>query len=80
MIEIILNRLIHFGNFISENTNKRLKNVFFLPDPKFYLFLTFSVMLSDKVCTNCHQSFATNEHIVNAAGHIWHTHCFVYVS
>ncbi|CAF2774260.1 unnamed protein product [Rotaria sp. Silwood2] len=37
----------------------------------------FCLMLSDNVCANCHQSFATNEQIVNAAGHIWHTHCFV---
>ena len=43
------------------------------------LFFFFSLMLSDNVCANCHQSFATNEQIVNAAGHIWHTHCFVYV-
>ena len=36
-------------------------------------------MMSDNTCANCHQSFATNEQIVNAAGHLWHTHCFVYV-
>ncbi|CAF0829431.1 unnamed protein product [Adineta ricciae] len=37
----------------------------------------FCLMLSDNICANCHQSFATNEQIVNAAGQIWHTHCFV---
>ncbi|CAF4772763.1 unnamed protein product [Rotaria sp. Silwood1] len=35
------------------------------------------VIMSDNVCANCHQSFATNEQIVNAAGQIWHTQCFV---
>ncbi|CAF2110727.1 unnamed protein product [Rotaria magnacalcarata] len=38
---------------------------------------TFCLMLSDNDCANCHQAFATNEQIVNAAGHIWHTNCFV---
>ncbi|CAF3145155.1 unnamed protein product [Rotaria socialis] len=37
----------------------------------------FCLMLSDNDCANCHQAFATNEQIVNAAGHIWHTKCFV---
>ncbi len=37
----------------------------------------FSLMLPDNVCANCQQSFATNEQIVNADGHIWHTKCFV---
>jgi len=36
-------------------------------------------MLSDNICANCRQSFATNEQIVNAAGHLWHTQCFVYL-
>ena len=36
--------------------------------------------MSDNICANCQQSFATNEQIVNAAGQIWHTQCFVYVS
>ncbi|CAF3159464.1 unnamed protein product [Rotaria sp. Silwood2] len=35
------------------------------------------LIMSDNVCANCHQSFATNEQIVNAAGQIWHTQCFV---
>jgi hypothetical protein len=34
-------------------------------------------MMPDNVCANCQQSFATNEQIVNADGHIWHTKCFV---
>lgn len=34
-------------------------------------------MTSENVCVNCKQSFATNEQIINAAGQIWHTHCFV---
>ncbi len=33
--------------------------------------------MSDNVCANCQQAFATNEQIVNAAGQIWHTQCFV---
>ncbi|CAF3448414.1 unnamed protein product [Rotaria socialis] len=35
------------------------------------------VMKPDNVCANCGQSCATNEQIVNAAGKIWHTQCFV---
>ncbi|CAF1155382.1 unnamed protein product [Rotaria sordida] len=38
---------------------------------------TFCLITSDNVCANCHQSFTTNEQIVNAAGQIWHTQCFV---
>ncbi|UJR09881.1 hypothetical protein I4U23_014103 [Adineta vaga] len=34
-------------------------------------------MTSDNICVNCKQSFATNEQIINAAGQIWHTQCFV---
>lgn len=37
----------------------------------------FSLMMSDNVCANCQQAFTANEQIVNAAGHIWHTKCFV---
>lgn len=40
-------------------------------------FSFFSLMMSDNVCANCQQTFAANEQIVNAAGHIWHTKCFV---
>ena len=39
--------------------------------------LYFSLMMPDNVCANCQQSFAANEQIVNADGHIWHTRCFV---
>ncbi|CAF0900674.1 unnamed protein product [Adineta ricciae] len=37
----------------------------------------FCCMTSDNVCANCKQSFAINEQIINAAGQIWHTQCFV---
>lgn len=34
-------------------------------------------MMSDNVCANCQQSFGSDEQIVNAAGHVWHTQCFL---
>ncbi|CAF1266367.1 unnamed protein product [Adineta steineri] len=37
----------------------------------------FRLMTSDNICANCKQTFASNEQIVNAAGQIWHTQCFV---
>ncbi|CAF1108964.1 unnamed protein product [Adineta steineri] len=70
----MLNRLLETLDLDNEDTkNRKQKN----NDSPIRPINIFRLMLSDNVCANCHQSFATNEQIVNAAGHIWHTHCFV---